>query len=146
LPAELANLELTDVRTNETFRLADFRGRAVLLELMTVWCINCVAQGDELAALLPDLGERVVVVSLDVDPNESASLLAAYVNRFQRTWPFAYDETGQFNAKFILKSVGQEIPETPIYLISPDGSGIFKMRPGHKPRAEILQLVEQALA
>jgi cytochrome oxidase Cu insertion factor (SCO1/SenC/PrrC family) len=146
IPAGLAAVGLTDVRTGVTFRLADFEGRLVLLELMTVWCTNCVAQGDELAALLPALGERVVVVSIDVDPNESGALLAAYVEEFERTWRFAYDETGQFNTQFIIRSVRQEIPETPIYLISPDGSGIYKMRPGHKPRTEILQVVEQALA
>jgi hypothetical protein len=36
-------------------------------------------------------------------------------------------------------------PETPVYLVSPDGTGIFMTRPGIKSASEIRQLLQLAL-
>jgi thiol-disulfide isomerase/thioredoxin len=85
------NVELTDVNTGETFRIADFKGKVVLLETMAVWCPTCVRQAQEIQKVHEMLGERddFVSVTLDVDPNESEDMLKAYADQNGFDWNYA---------------------------------------------------------
>jgi thiol-disulfide isomerase/thioredoxin len=68
---------ITDVDGN-TFTLADFSGRPVLVETFATWCPNCRAQlgtTDEVAAAA---GEDAVVIALSVETDISADDVRAY--------------------------------------------------------------------
>ncbi|MBA3586967.1 MAG: hypothetical protein H0W41_04925, partial [Chloroflexi bacterium] len=72
----LLAVELTDVRSGETFTLGDLAesNGPVLLETMAVWCSNCRAQQQEVV-IAHERGE-FTSVSLDVDLSESPEDLA----------------------------------------------------------------------
>ena len=85
------NIELTDVTTGETFRIADFKGKVILIETMAVWCPTCARQAKEIQTVHEMLGERddFVSVSLDVDPNETEEILKGYTDQNGFDWNYA---------------------------------------------------------
>jgi len=85
------NVELTDVKTGETFRIADFQGKVILIETMAVWCPTCTRQAKEIQTVHQMLGERddFVSVSLDVDPNETEEILKEYAEQTGFDWHYA---------------------------------------------------------
>jgi hypothetical protein len=85
------NAELTDVNTGESFKVADFHGKVVLVETMAVWCSTCFRQQKEVQALHELLGMRddLVSLGLDIDPNETAGTLKAYTNQNGFDWLYA---------------------------------------------------------
>ncbi len=84
-------MEMTDVRTNETFTINDFAGKVVLLETMAVWCPTCRKQGDEVLRLHELLGnpDDLVSISLDTDMGEDAALLKEYADTLGYDWNIA---------------------------------------------------------
>lgn len=83
--------ELVDVRSSETFRLADFSGKVVLVETLAVWCSNCLSQQKQIKALHELLGERddFVSLGLDIDPNEDAARLVGHADKNGFDWLYA---------------------------------------------------------
>ena len=79
---------LRDVVTGEEFRLADFAGRVIVLETMAVWCPLCTSQQEQLKRAREKLGDDVVFVSVDVDPNENEDVLSRYVESRGWDWSF----------------------------------------------------------
>jgi len=72
------NVQMTDVTTGKTFKISDFSGKVVLVDTMATWCPTCqgeMSQVKQLPTLLGANSGDLVRVSLDVDPNEDASLL-----------------------------------------------------------------------
>ena len=136
------SVTLNNPRTGESFKVSDFRGKVVLLEIMAVWCTVCAAQGTEmkkaLNTLSPDVKSKVVFISVDVDPNENAQTLAKYAERLYRTWPFVYDSTGDFFRSFVRSSIQLEVTSSPLYIIDPCG-GVTRI-PGEdvKPASVII--------
>ena len=62
---------LRDVRSGETFAVADLAGKLVVIEPMAIWCTNCARQQQEASKALAALdSDDVVYISLDVDPSE----------------------------------------------------------------------------
>ncbi|HET9914709.1 MAG TPA: TlpA disulfide reductase family protein [Anaerolineales bacterium] len=82
---------LTDARTGESFTINDFSGKVVLLEIMAMWCPNCLFQANEVIKLhkLLDNPDDLISVSLDVDLNEDEDALREYVQEFGLEWRFA---------------------------------------------------------
>jgi peroxiredoxin len=82
---------LTDVNSGETFKIADFKGKVVLVETMAVWCPLCTQQQGQIRALHELLGQQedLVSLSLDIDPNEDAEFLEAYVGQNGFDWRYA---------------------------------------------------------
>ena len=72
---------LTDVSTGRAFTISELQGKVVLVETMAIWCPTCRRQQGEVQAMHELLGERadLVSVTLDIDPNEKAETLKAYV-------------------------------------------------------------------
>ncbi|MEW5960234.1 MAG: hypothetical protein AB1801_21120 [Chloroflexota bacterium] len=83
--------ELTNVNTGETFTIADFQNKVVLIETMAVWCSNCLRQQREVQALHDLLGDRphLVSVALDIDPNETHDTLKAHTDKNGFDWVYA---------------------------------------------------------
>lgn len=82
---------LTDVQTGETFTMNDFAGKVVLVETMAVWCPTCILQAAYIYRLHEQLEspDDLISVSLDVDLNENADDLSAYVTEYGFDWRFA---------------------------------------------------------
>lgn len=132
---------LTDVRTGEEFTVGGF-DRPVLLETFAVWCPTCRRQQDKITELHERVGEDVVPVSLDTDPNEDAEKVREYVERHGYDWRYAISPPAV--TRSLTTQFGQSIaqpPNAPMVLVCPDG-GARRLRDGVKPASELAQEVE----
>lgn len=123
-PADaLLAVELTDVRSGETFTLGELAASSgpVLLEPMAVWCTNCRAQQHEVVRA-HETGE-FASVSLDVDLSELPADLAAYADQEGFDWLFAMADVDLYRS--LQDRFGVAVtnpPSTPLIIIDTDGS------------------------
>ena len=130
---------LTDANSGKNFTLGDFGGKVVVLQFMAVYCQFCLAEAHQLVSVQQNFAgngqasNQVVVVSVDVDPNENLGQLRAYVgqNHFgapssNPPWFFAKDNTGQL-LQSVVGSVdfSSFISQTNMYFIDRDQSNSF---------------------
>jgi cytochrome oxidase Cu insertion factor (SCO1/SenC/PrrC family) len=115
---------LTDVRTGETFTLADFAGKVVAVEPMAAWCVNCLRQQQQAVKALAAIDSQdIVYISLGIDPTELPEDLAAYAKERGFDWRFVLadrDLLRQLAGEF-----GDQVlspPSTPQILIGRDGT------------------------
>jgi thiol-disulfide isomerase/thioredoxin len=139
--------ELVNVSTGETFRIADFQGKVVLVETMAMWCSNCLKQQQQVKALHELLGERddFVSVGLDIDINEDAATLAKYVERNSFDWIYT----------IVPAEVGRDLgnlygnqflnpPSTPMLIIDAKGE-VHPLPFGIKSAEKLLEALEPFL-
>ena len=116
--------ELTNARTGESFMVADFEGKVVLVETLAMWCSNCRKQQGEVQRLHDLLEERDDFVSLgiDIDPNENAEALQAYIDNHGFDWLYTVAPTE------VSREIGQlygdqylNPPSTPMLIIDREG-------------------------
>jgi len=142
LVAEWMLVELVDVLTNTTFRIADFYGKPVLIESFAVWCSVCLRQQKEMAKLVEREGDAIVHVSLDTDPNEAASAVRGHAEKHGFDWLFAVSPislTETLIDQFGLAVVNA--PRAPVILVEPDGTARL-LRNGVKSANALLEDIE----
>ena len=85
------NIEMTDVRSGQTFSMNDFSGKVVLLQTMAEWSINCTNQQAEMKKLesLEGNSKDLVLISLDTSLHEDAASLKEYADTLGFDWYFA---------------------------------------------------------
>jgi thiol-disulfide isomerase/thioredoxin len=130
---------LTDANSGKSFTLGNFSGKVVVLQFMAVYCQYCFAEARQLVSVQQSFAgntqasNQVVVVSVDVDPNENLAQLQSYVsqNHFgapnsNPPWFFAKDNTGQL-MQSVVGSVqfSSFIAQTNMYFIGKDQSNSF---------------------
>ena len=98
------DVQMVDVNTGKPFKISDFSGKVVLVDTMATWCPTCqgeMSQVQQLPAMLGASSSDLVRVSLDVDPNEDATILKKYAatNKFDWYIAVAPSSVGQFLAK-----------------------------------------------
>jgi thiol-disulfide isomerase/thioredoxin len=107
----------------EPLRLADFRGKYVLLDFWATWCGPCVAETPFLKAAYKKFGgmDRFVMISLSLDNNPTAPKDFARQNGIK--WIQGY--LGVWSNSKVTPLYGVEgIPS--IFLIGPDGKVLAK--------------------
>ena len=113
---------LTDVRTGETFTLAELATDGpVIVETMAIWCSNCLAQQREVAQA-HSMGE-FDSVSIDVDPNERPEDLARYAEREGFDWAFVVADAAlavELRDRFSPAVLNP--PSMPKLVVRPDGT------------------------
>ncbi len=138
--------ELTDVRTGETFTLADFAGKTVFVEPMATWCTNCRRQLGNVAEARTQLAdnEDVVFVGLSVETSLANENLASYTDETGFHWTFAVVTPEMLVS--LADTFGQTVtnpPSTPSFLIRPDGT-TTDLETGFEGPQELLQRIEAA--
>jgi hypothetical protein len=137
---------LPDVRTGETFAIADLAGKLVAIEPMAIWCSNCrIQQREAAAALAAVASDDLVYLGLDVDPNEQAADLAAYSEDEGFDWPYAVASVEV--ARSLAAEFGDQVlspPSTPLILVGPDGA-VIEQHFGIRRAAELETLFRQHL-
>jgi len=132
-------IALRDVRTQETFRIADLRGKLVAIEAIAIWCANCKTQQAEAAAAIAEIGSPdLVYISLDVDPNEQEADLAEYARREGFDWRFAVASPDV--ARSLVAAHGPQVlspPATPVILVAPDGR-VIEVQTGIRSADELV--------
>ena len=99
---------LTSAVTGQTFTLSQYAGKVIVLQFMATYCQFCLAEGHQLVSVQQTLSGnsqasgQVVMISVDVDPNENVAQLKNYVqqNSFgapgsSPSWIYAMDTSGQ---------------------------------------------------
>ncbi len=99
---------LTNAQTGQDFTLGQFSGKIIVLQFMATYCQYCLDEGHQLASVQASLAGdnrasgQVVIVSVDVDPNENVAQLKNYVQQYSfgapnssPSWVYAKDTSGQ---------------------------------------------------
>lgn len=137
---------LKDARSGATFTLADYAGSLVAIEPMAAWCPKCLAQQREARKALEQLGDdRVVYVSLGVDPSEKAKDLAAYADDHGFGWTFAVAPKELSRA--LAAEFGDQVlspPSVPFILVGADGT-VIEQHFGGRSADELATLLAQHL-
>jgi hypothetical protein len=139
--------ELTDVRSDESFTIADFKGKVVLVETLAMWCSNCLKQQNQVLELHRIIGERddFVSLGLDIDPFEDAAMLKDYIRRNGFTWPYAVApaevsrEIGNLYGDQFLNP-----PSTPMFIIDRHGQ-VHPLPFGIKSAGELMEALRPFL-
>ncbi len=155
---------LTDPTTGQNFALSDFSGKVVVLQFMAIYCQFCLAEGHQLVTVQQTLSgnsqasARVVIVSVDVDPNENLAQLKQYIQaggfgapNSNPAWRYAKDSTGQ-----LLQSVagnvafGSFISLTNMYFIDRNQTNNFmtmqrSLTQEANPASDIVAVVNKLL-
>lgn len=132
-------ITLTDVRTNETFTLADFAGKTVYVEPMATWCTNCRQQFGNVQEAKGQLNDdNIVFVGISVETNIDNATLAEYVVNTGFDWPFAVATPEMLQS--LADQFGHTVanpPATPHFVISPDGT-VSELLTGFSTPEEII--------
>ncbi|KAB1189211.1 TlpA family protein disulfide reductase [Haloferax sp. MBLA0077] len=115
--------ELADVLTGETFTIEELVDRPVLVETFAVWCSNCLSQQKEMINFHEAVGDDVLTVALDIDPNEDAQKVREHAERHGFDWRYAV------SPEPVTKSLTDEFgssmasaPTVPMLRVCPDGT------------------------
>jgi len=136
------DVSLTDIATGDSFKVSDFSDKPVLLESFAVWCPTCTKQQNSIKELHEDIGDAVVSISLNTDPNEDESRVRKHIEDKGFDWYYAVAPSAMTNSlidEFGIAFVNA--PTAPIILICPDGTATF-LRRGVKSAEELKSLVE----
>jgi hypothetical protein len=118
------DIPLRDVISGESFRISDFEAQTVLLESFAVWCPTCTKQQEEVRKLHEQIGDGVISISLDVDPNEDENLVREHAMRNGFDWLYAVAPPELTRA--LIDQFGTAIvaaPSAPMILICRDEEG-----------------------
>lgn len=127
---------LTDI-TGAPLRLADHRGKVVLLNFWATWCPPCVREIPDLVALREELGpDRVEVLGISLDTTGEDGV-REFVRRHGVTYPVAVD-TANVSASYGGVS---GIPTT--FVIDAEGR-VVKTIVGPRSKSGFMQAVERA--
>jgi cytochrome oxidase Cu insertion factor (SCO1/SenC/PrrC family) len=139
--------ELTNVSTGEVFTIQTLMGKVILVETMAVWCKNCLNQQGQVQQLHTQLGERddLVTLILDIDPNEDAEMLRAYIER--NGFAFTYAISPAEVSREIANLYGSQFinpPSAPMLIIDQNGEA-HPLPFGVKSAAELQAAIQPFL-
>lgn len=99
--------------TGKPLRVADFRGKVLVLNLWATWCAPCVTEMPTLARLAKSFeGRNVVVVPVSVDSPSAQDKARAFIGQHA---PLQYYADPQMKLPFALKPPAAGMPTTIIY-------------------------------
>ena len=139
-----ASLQLVNAHTGESFTLADFAGKTVMVEPMATWCSNCRAQQRNVRSAIEQLEnpDDFVFISLSVENGLPDDVLAGYADQNGFNWLFTVGTNELVTA--LVNQFGRTVanpPATPHFTIAPDGT-VSDLRTGrHTPQ----QLIDEVL-
>lgn len=85
------------------FTLTDYRGKVVLIDFMdSVTCAPCKLLMPELVSISEEFTDSLVIISIDINPDNTADDLLKFKNDYNATWDFALDSDGLFEKYSVL--------------------------------------------
>lgn len=135
-------MTLTESRTGNTFKLSDYSGKTVILEMMDPGCPVCKDQLAEIKGALDIVGDKALAVSVDVG-YKGVEAQVYWGDKYGATWSLA-QMTKEFGQALIADFGGKIIypGDTPVIIIDPSGAS-HVTDPGIKQAATLVELVSQ---
>jgi thiol-disulfide isomerase/thioredoxin len=145
LPASVLNTELKDL-DGKSFKLSDYSGKVVIINLWATWCGPCRVEIPELIKLSDEYKSRgVELIGLtNEDPVEDAALVRDFVKKQEITYRVGWGNES-FSLGLMQGNVKNVIPQS--FVITGDGRVVAHMT-GFNPTTTPQKLraaVEQAL-
>jgi thiol-disulfide isomerase/thioredoxin len=137
------DIELKDISSQKTFKIYDFKGTPILLESFAVWCPTCTKQQQEIKKLHEELGDDLISISLDTDPNEDETQILNHLTKNGFTWTYAISPPEI--TRLLIAEFGQGVvfaPQAPTILICEDQSARL-LKSGVKSVDELKQEIEK---
>ena len=139
---------MTDVNSGRQFKIADFRGKVVLVDMMATWCPTCQGEMSQVRDVIAEYGPDgdVVAVSLDVDSREDADVLKKYVTLNNFDWRIAVGPAEVL--RFLATNYDSELlnpPLQPMLIIDRQG-GVWGLPYGIKSSISLKKTIDKYLA
>lgn len=134
---------LTDVRSGETFTVADLNASPVLVESFAVWCTTCLRQQRELQRLQAQ-DVAFTPVTVNTDPNEDTAKVRNYLREHGFDWRYVVAPS-KFS-QMLQQEFGSQVlvaPSAPIILVCPDGEYTYLDTYGVKTADDLQSSIEQ---
>lgn len=106
-------IELKTVKDQE-FKLADLKGKFVVLNFWATWCVPCIKEMPEFQKIHQSSSENNIEV-VAINFSESKKKVEKYVQGRNLTFPILLDRFGNISGKYKVRN----LPVT--YIITPDG-------------------------
>ncbi|MCC6856816.1 MAG: TlpA family protein disulfide reductase [Microbacteriaceae bacterium] len=87
-------------REGGTFRLADARGKAVVLNFWASWCAPCREEMPRFERASRDLSDRVVFVGVNATTLDSRAAALDFADQLDVTFPLVFDEDGRVGGEY----------------------------------------------
>jgi peroxiredoxin len=133
-PAPLFEINTLD---DQPLKLADFRGKLVLLDFWATWCGPCIQEMPNFKTLYNEFAsdQRFVLISLSLDNDPQTA--KTYVTDNRLIWIHGFlGRTSKTADDYAVKG----IPAT--FLISPDGNILAKDLRGQQLKAEVAKALK----
>jgi thiol-disulfide isomerase/thioredoxin len=76
----------------DAFQLRNSTGKVVVLDFMATWCPSCRSQLPHDKTIVEKYGDKIILVTIDVDPTESEEALRTLARQFSySSWVWARD-------------------------------------------------------
>ena len=124
LPEAIANAEIKMI-DGTSFKMADKKGKVVLINLWATWCGPCREEMPELVAMHDKYKDKgFEVIGLDSDDAETVEMIQDFAKEMNLNYPLGYADADLFT-QFVKLSGLQGIPQS--VLVNRDGkmTGIF---------------------
>lgn len=89
--------ELKDVE-GKTVKLSDYEGKVVLLDFWATWCPPCRKGIPDLISLKKQYGDKVEVIGISVDRDETVGEVPGFVKEYGINYPVVYGNTDMYEA------------------------------------------------
>jgi hypothetical protein len=139
------DIELRDIATDKSFQISDFKDKVIVIETMVMWCDACVRQQEEIAKARSSLAEEVVFITIDIDTDESESIIEQHMDRYGFDWIYVLASSElNYQLQSELGSAILSPPMSPIAIIDKE-QGIHLMERGHKSAEELIAEISKYL-
>jgi cytochrome c biogenesis protein CcmG/thiol:disulfide interchange protein DsbE len=102
--------------TDETVKLSDLRGQAVLVNLWATWCPPCREEMQTIEKVYQEYkGQGFTVLAVNMTSQDDPLAIMPFVEAQRLTFPILLDETSEVSRAYELRS----LPSS--YFIRPDG-------------------------
>ncbi|MDR3574097.1 MAG: redoxin domain-containing protein [Anaerolineaceae bacterium] len=126
--SELLGVSMMDVNSGKSFMLSSYAGKVALISMFTTSCKDCLQQQKNLESLNMENHSGLVVVTLDVDPMDSASSLASFAKQNNYHWVFA-NSTASLNQSISMLYNSQSVNSSTVQTLVVDRMGHVHVLP-----------------
>jgi thiol-disulfide isomerase/thioredoxin len=122
-----------------TFTLSDHIGTIIIIDLMATWCPPCIQQMSQLEETFNEFGNNIIIVSVDVDKDETSDDIKTTFGDFIDKWTFVLDDNKEDVAK------AYEVSAIPKLIIIDKKGNIYYTHVGYMQYSALSEKIDKLL-